>query len=211
MVTNTFPIAARRDAEETKARILAALGTILLRDGLGAVGINLLARAAGCDKVLIYRYFGDLDGVYAAYAEASDFWYSNATMTAGIDPTLLSLADALKLCLRRHASEIRARPVTLAVLAAEPSLRTPLVVALETVRERRANELTVWLGARYSMPIGLDLPAIALLIAAAVNYLAARARSITVMSGVPIKTDQDWDRLLHAIDRIVDGVLANAG
>ena len=64
-----------------RARILEALGALILSDGLEGVGVNALARAAGCDKVLIYRYFGDLDGVYAAFAVSRDFWWSVEELT----------------------------------------------------------------------------------------------------------------------------------
>jgi AcrR family transcriptional regulator len=208
MVTYSTPIAARRDPEETKSRILDALGRIVVRDGLAAVGINPLAREAGADKVLIYRYFGDLDGVYGAFAERTDFWWSCADLTEGLNPARQSLAAAVKTCLRRHADEIRRRPLTLAVLAAEPAQRTPLVVALEEVRERRSLELVAWLGARYAPPAGVDVEAVALLLSASINYLAARSRSIRLMSGVPIKTDRDWERILAAMDALVDGVFA---
>ena len=49
-----------RDREATKARILGAVGVVLARDGFGAVGVNAIAKEAGVDKVLIYRYFGGL-------------------------------------------------------------------------------------------------------------------------------------------------------
>ena len=73
-----------------RARILAAVGALILRDGLAGVGINALAREAGCDKVLIYRYFGDLDGVYAAYAAQGDFWWTIEDLTEGIDSSRTS-------------------------------------------------------------------------------------------------------------------------
>ena len=107
--------------------------------------------------------------------------------------------------LRRHAAEIRKRPVTLAVLAAEPANRTALVIALEDIREKRALEIAQWLAAQYRIPRGLDIEAIAALLAAALNYLAARSRKIRVFSGVKIKSDADWERLLKAVDRLVDG------
>jgi AcrR family transcriptional regulator len=209
-VTKSRSIAARRDSGETKTRILDALGRVIARDGLATVGINALAREAQADKVLIYRYFGDLDGVYRAYAERSDFWYSNSEMLDGIEPSRVTLPQATKLCLRRHASEIRKRPVTLAVLAAEAAQRTPLVIALEAVRERRATELMAWLTAHYELPQGFDLEAIAMLLGAAINYLAARSRTIGVMSGVGMKTDKDWDRILTAADQIVDRIFQGA-
>ena len=201
-------MAARRDSERTQERILDALARIIVRNGLAAVGVNSLSREAGCDKVLIYRYFGDLDGVYRAYAERGDIWHTTAEILAGIDPTRTSLSDALKLCLRHHAIEIRKRPLTLAVLGAELSQRTQLVVALEAVRERRANAITVWLAEHYEAPPGVDIQTIGLLLSAAINYLAVRARTIRVMSGVPIKTHEDWERLLAAADQIIDGVFS---
>ena len=97
--------------------------------------------------------------------------------------------------------------MTLAVLAAELSERTPLVVALEATRERRSIELMAWIGARYALPAGVDLAAIAMLLGVAVNYLAVRARSIRVMSGVKIKSDADWERLFAAIDQLINGVM----
>ena len=51
-------------------------------------------------------------------------------------------------------------------------------------------------------------PAIGLLLSAAVNYLAIRARHIRVMSGVPIKTQGDWERLLSSADLVIDAALS---
>jgi AcrR family transcriptional regulator len=199
-----------RDSDAMRARILAAVGALILRDGLAGVGINALARQAGCDKVLIYRYFGDLEGVYAAYAAKSDFWWTLDDLTEGIDPARTPLAEALKTMLRRHAKALRSRPITLAVLAAELTNRTALVVALETLRERRALQASAWIGERYQLPPGVDFEALSMLLGVAINYLAVRARTIAVMSGVRIASDADWKRVFAAIDAIVDA-LAPAG
>jgi len=208
MVTYTARKSVPRDADETRARIVSAVGRIILRDGLSAMGVNALAREAGFDKVLIYRYFGDLDGVYRAFAAQSDFWWTLDEMRSGIDPKRFSLGDTVKLLLRRHAAALRARPVTLAVLAAELVDRTPLVIALEAVRERRALELNAWIASHYKLPLAVDIGVISLLLSVAINYLATRARKIRVMSGVPIKSDADWERLLSGVDAIVDAVFA---
>lgn len=209
MVTNAARKPKPRDREKTERAILDAVGRIILRDGLGAVGINAVAREAGADKVLIYRYFGDLDGLYRAYAEAGDFWWSVEDMleAAGDAPTL---GAALKAGLRRHAAEMRKRPVTLAVIAAEPANRTALVVALEEVRERRSLELMKAVADRYGAPEGADLAALTALLAAAIDYLLARARTIRVYGGVEIKTEQNWERLFATIDAMIDGALAPA-
>ena len=39
-----------------------------VRDGLAAVGINALAPRPDATRMVTYRYFDDLEGVYAAFA-----------------------------------------------------------------------------------------------------------------------------------------------
>src|SRR5271166_4033652 len=206
MVTNGASRGAVRDPDAMRVRILDAIGRMIVRDGLASIGVNALAREVGCDKVLIYRYFGNLEGVYSAYAVKSDFWWTIDELTRGIAPSRTPMAEAMKILLHRHANALRKRPVTLAVLAAELADRTPLVVALETVRERRALELSTWIGEHYRLPPHLDVEAVGMLLGVAINYLAVRARTIRVMSGVKIRTDRDWRRIFAAIDSIIDGL-----
>ena len=168
------PIASRRDPEETKTRILDALARIILARGLSAVGINALAREAGCDKVLIYRYFGDLDRLYAAFATSREFWWTVEEMVEGLGPKTAP-AEAMKLLLRRYTEALRVRPVTLAVLAEEAANRTPLVIALETIREERGLALNAWIGKNLKLPRGIDFPAISLVFSTA-TFSAMRAR-----------------------------------
>ena len=55
------PIPRNRDA--TNLRILDAAFVVLSDDGFARFGVNCVARAAGCDKKLIYRYFDGIDGL----------------------------------------------------------------------------------------------------------------------------------------------------
>lgn len=196
-----------RDRAQTEKDILDAVSRLIQRDGLSGVGINALAREAGADKVLIYRYFGDLDGLYRAYAEQSDFWWTVDDMRAGMEGAM-SLADALKAGLRCHAAEMRRRPVTLAVIAAEPASRTALTIALEEVRERRTLALMEQLATRYEIQESTDIFALAALLGAGIDYLLARARTIRVFGGVNIKTEKDWERIFTVMDAMIDGAFA---
>ncbi|WP_293550988.1 TetR/AcrR family transcriptional regulator [Parvibaculum sp.] len=211
MVTNRKTAAITLPARDRAGReraVLDAIGRIILRDGLSGVGVNALAREAGVDKVLIYRYFGDLDGVYAAFAERGDFWWTVDEILGDPrpDPKAMTHAELLKCVLRRHGEGIRKRPVTLAVIAAEPANRTALVVALEEVRERRSLELAAWISERYPAPEGVDVTAIGMIAGAAIDYLAGRARNIRVYGGIEIKTDKNWERIYSAIDQMIDGM-----
>lgn len=58
-----------RDRSATSHKILAAARQLVLAQGMPGLGINAIAKTAGCDKVLIYRYFGGLEGVLKALAD----------------------------------------------------------------------------------------------------------------------------------------------
>ena len=66
---------SRRSRLQTEKRILDAVSTILLERGFQTIGINEVARQAGCDKVLIYRYFGGLEELLLAFAETTNLWW----------------------------------------------------------------------------------------------------------------------------------------
>jgi AcrR family transcriptional regulator len=91
--------------EETTERILEAGLALLAEEGFAALGVNTLARRAGADKQLIYRYFGGLDGVLAALgqrvaermAAALDQAVVPAATYAGVtEGLLLALLDHLR-------------------------------------------------------------------------------------------------------------------
>jgi TetR/AcrR family transcriptional regulator len=53
-----------RDAEVSKAALLAAGEEIFARDGFEGARVDEIARAAGYNKSLIFQYFGDKEGLY---------------------------------------------------------------------------------------------------------------------------------------------------
>ena len=58
-----------RNAEKTRLRILETASRLLAMEGYESLGVNRIAAEAEIGKPLIYRYFGDLDGLVAALAE----------------------------------------------------------------------------------------------------------------------------------------------
>ena len=63
-----------RNRQLTEKKILAAAHQLLADNGFESWGVNELARQAGLDKVLIYRYYGSLDGLLSAVIQSTDFW-----------------------------------------------------------------------------------------------------------------------------------------
>lgn len=205
-----------RDRETTKTRLLDAVEGLIAEEGFGALGINAIARRAGTDKVLIYRYFGGLAALLAAYAEEGTFWWHVDDMLAeplpGPDDE-----DGLSACLAaifaRHAAFLRAHPVTLEVIAWEIAQRNELTEALESVRESRGLEMMRRVAERFDIDERAFLrevgPMFALLGAAA-NHLAARGRRLRVFNGIDLHSDEGWRTLEGSAARMIAGVAEGA-
>lgn len=63
-----------RNKENTRQRLLDAVGEILRSEGYHALKVNQIAATAGLDKKLIYNYFGSKDNLVGEYINSKDFW-----------------------------------------------------------------------------------------------------------------------------------------
>jgi len=189
-----------RDRAGTEARILAAVGEVLARDGFGGIGINAIAKQAAVDKVLIYRYFGGLPELLRAWGASGRFWPRVADLL-GDDPAALlaqPAAERYARFLEHFVDELRRRPLTLAILAAEVSERNELTTILEAEREQWGAEAARVLGgpgfqsSRHAGPVTL-------LLVAGVQYLLLRSRHIRIFGGVDIQSDAGWDEIKQAL------------
>jgi AcrR family transcriptional regulator len=194
------PVQAR-DAQATRGRILEAVGRLLVREGFGSLGVNAVAREAGVDKVLIYRYFGGMDQLLEAWGNASDFW-PTVEEVLGPEPEA-ELASLVAGLLKRHLRALRARPHTLEVLAWETVTRHPLTAILDRIRETRSEQLMEALPAKLRES-RLDVSAFSALLGAGMQHLLLRSRTVEVFNGIPIGRPEGWDRLEQALDDICE-------
>lgn len=63
-----------KNRQATEQLLLEAVNRLVEQDGFEGLGINAVAAQAGVSKMLIYRYFGSLNGLIAAYIRQYDFW-----------------------------------------------------------------------------------------------------------------------------------------
>ncbi|WPJ95635.1 TetR/AcrR family transcriptional regulator [Coraliomargarita algicola] len=59
-----------RSRPKTEEKFQNAVLKLVADEGCSALGINAVAQLAGADKVLIYRYFGDFNGLLQLVAES---------------------------------------------------------------------------------------------------------------------------------------------
>ena len=200
-----------RDRETTRARLIEAVGTLLARKGFTGLGVNAVAREAGVDKVLIYRYFGGLPELIVAFGREGNFWPSIKELAGGdvVAFGQLPLAEQLSRLGKNFMTAIRTRPLTQEILAWEMIERNELTVELETIRE---NTMTNFFEMFFhSANKGLDIAAMGAIIGAGISYLVSRGRKIRFYNGIDLDSEAGWQRLEGAIDTMIQGTFAESG
>lgn len=196
-----------RDKQITSRRLISAVGSLLAKKGFRGMGVNAVAREAGVDKVLIYRYFGGLKGLIAAFGKEGDFWPS-ALELAGGDLQKFSqmpLDERLSVFASNFIDSLRKRPLTQAIMAWEIIEPNGLTEELERIREQSIIEFFQMFFMKDQVQI--DLQAIIMLIGAAISYLVIRSKNIDLFGGLDLGSEQGWERIEKAIETITHGVL----
>lgn len=186
-----------RDRARTEAAILAAAERQLAEGGFTAFGVNAIARAAGCDKQLIYRYFGGLDGL----AEAIGRRLAGRGHESS-PPLATSYLEFTEHVLLTYLETLRRDPLAQKIAAWELVERSPLVDRLAAARLAGLNEL---LSSQPTLqpPLGVDGPAINALLLGAIQQLVLAAGLRGEFAGIPLNEDRSWIRVRLALRSLV--------
>ena len=197
------PARTARDRGATEARIVAAVGEVLARDGFGGTGVNAIAKQAGVDKVLIYRYFGGLPELLKHWGTSGRFWPGVDELIGKRPAAFLALpvAERYARFMEHFIDGLRARPLTLEILAAEVAQRTELTVILESEREAWGEQAAKLLGGK-EFADRPELRGLTILLISGVQYLLVRSRKIRVFGGIDIQSDAGWAELKAAVRKM---------
>lgn len=193
-----------RDRAGTRQKILDALGALLARQGFQHVGVNAVAREAGVDKVLIYRYFGGLEGLFSAFAKEFRFFPGAEELAGekGGNPSPANTLELGKYFLLAVGRALRQSPMAREILRWELLERNALTDLLAAQREQRAMETL----SLFDSAEGIDLPALVAVLGAWQTYLALRAKTVRVYNGIDIRTEAGWARIEAAINLLLECV-----
>lgn len=198
-----------RDAARTREKLLEAVQGILEEEGFPGIGVNAVARRADVDKVLIYRYFGGLDGLLEAFAAGHAAWLSTEVLVPE-NVAEAEVPDVLIAILRGHLRELRRRPAVQEIMRWELNERNALTDALAREREARGLELLRSLRFEVEEWPGLDIAAVAGLVYAGLTHLVLRSRTTDHYVGLDLASEEGWDRLSAAVEALIRGVFERA-
>ncbi len=194
-----------RNKEDTKSRILQAVGTLLAESGFSSLGINAIAREAGVDKVLIYRYFTDLPTLLRAFGQEANF-LSSTSVPTDFDQ-LKSLPDMLSYALIYYQKELRDRPITQEIIRWDLLEDNELTKELIDVREKARVARTDFFYDKFDIPADQDVTALITLLGSGITYLILRSKDRPTYAGLDFSTEDGWQRLETIVSKIVHAVV----
>lgn len=193
-----------RDKEETKAKILAAVGKLLAESGFQQLGVNAIAREAGVDKVLIYRYFENLPSLLHTFAKEGDYWITTEALIANeATVDVESLANCMSHLLGVFLNDFKERPVTQEIMRWELLEGNELTGELANVRDNVALESLNFLKQKFKFPEDTDIPAISAVLIAGVIYLVLRNKVSKTFMGLDFSSPTTWQRVESAIESLI--------
>jgi AcrR family transcriptional regulator len=199
-----------RDRAATERSILEAAKQVLAEEGFQNFGVNAIARRAACDKQLIYRYFGGLEGLAQAIgAELADKLAQDLAPLSDAQPPD-RYGALMKELIFGLLDVLRSDAIMQQTIAWELAAPSPVLARLVEARSKR---LSAWMGQRRGAlvpPEGVDAAAINAALIAAVQHLVLSASASAGFAGLPITSEADWRRVRDALAALIDGAYGAA-
>jgi AcrR family transcriptional regulator len=197
-----------RDKEETKAKILAAVGKLLAESGFRQLGVNAIAREAGVDKVLIYRYFENLPTLLQTFGQEGNYWMTVEELV-GDESSIQaeSLDEWMDVLLVRFMRDLQQRTITQEILRWELLEGNELTQELAQVRDRFGIESLKFLDQKFAFPPDKDISAMSAILVAGIVYLVLRAKVHPTFLGIDFSSPTGWQRIETAISSLVQATV----
>jgi AcrR family transcriptional regulator len=187
----------KRNRAATTERIMNALEQVLAEQGIEGVSMILVAEKAAVSKVILYRYFGNLDGLLEAYLHTdrllphyTSAWLEQIRPTHAKDIPSTWSENTLQLF-----RKLRASPSARELLKA--SVKENNVLA-DTVSRTLDGELTNLVN-QLSFIKGSDHEAISAVMLGALSYLTIQAQLDRPVIGLDLRSEADWLRIEKAV------------
>jgi AcrR family transcriptional regulator len=191
-----------RDRGRTEAAILAAAEAQLAEAGFQSFGVNAVARRAGCDKQLIYRYYGGLDGLVTAVGANLGARYAQPLN----QPAAQSYGEMTERLLLAFLEQFRGDRLAQRIAAWEVAERSPLVDQLAAARAQALGRWMEEARGGLTAPPGIDAPALNALLIGGVQQLVLASATMGSFAGLPLSEDRNWIRARLALRALIRGV-----
>lgn len=196
-----------RNAEK---RLLIAVSQIIENEGFNKIGVNKIAKQAKCDKVLIYRYFGGLEGLLSTWTKENDFYtlayhaYSERVSKVESSEDIIELTQSILL---EQLNFLRTNKLMQELLAWELSGNSTFR-SIQDEREKNGFKLQEALEKKLGKESKVARMFITILIAS-INYIVLATRQYRLFNGIDFSNQETWELCKQAINEYIRVLFEN--
>ena len=193
-----------RDREATERRLLDTIGKMIAEDGFEKIGINAIATQSNVSKILIYRYFGSVEGLMAAYIKQYDFWLNFPLEY----PNREELPLFVKRMFQGQIEQLRNNPTLKRLYRWELSCNNDMIVKLREQREKVGVNLVKKVSELTGHPQN-EIAVMASLLTASITYLVMLEDFCPIYNGIPLNENSGWEQINEGIEVFINKVFQN--
>ena len=193
-----------RDREATEKRLLDTIGKMIAEDGFEKIGINAIATQSNVSKILIYRYFGSVEGLMAAYIKQYDFWLNFPLEY----PNREELPLFVKRMFKGQIEQLRNNPTLKRLYRWELSCNNDMIVKLREQREKVGVNLVKKVSELTGHPQN-EIAVMASLLTASITYLVMLEDFCPIYNGIPLNENSGWEQINEGIELFINKVFQN--
>lgn len=196
-----------KDRALTERKLIAAVGSILKKDGFRGLGLNRIAKTAGVNKNLIYRYFVDVDTLVETYIRKKDFWLAENqefqevfNPKASKEQIIARISDLLQEQLNYLYNSEEMQQIILSEISEE----SKTLKRLSVVRESMA-ELFFSLTAKYFENSEINYRAVTAIMSSGIYYMVLQSKKNDAINcGINMRTEQGRETILKTIRQMIE-------
>lgn len=193
-----------RDKEKTKGKMLAAVGKIIQEHGYTGLKISKIAKIAGCDKKLIYDYYGSADKLIAEYVKGQDYW-NKISAPEKIINDKAAVETFTKDIMRQQFELLKQNKELQKIILWELSEDHYILKLLADSREANGEALFQNLTDRIFERSNVNFRAISALLISGIYYLNIHTEiNGSNFCGINLKTEEGREEIRVAIDKIIE-------
>jgi len=194
-----------KDKEQTKRKLLKAVGELIKVNGITGIKISQIAKKADVDRKLIYRYFGGVNDLIEAYVIENDYWMTFSgkvkemiDQNKGFNSQFL-ITDLLQSQFNVFFSEQEMQNL----IILEISRKSPLMQSIHNVREDIGRQFLELTDSHFNNS-EVNFRAISALLVGGIYYSILHTRfNGGMICDIDINSVEDRNEIIKAIQQIV--------
>ena len=194
-----------KDKELTKRKLIDAVGTVIRTNGFEAIRVSKVAREAGVDRKLVYRYFGNINNLTEAYISENDYWMLFADQLKRLSRDVNEkdsrafMTKIMKELFRFFIEEPEMQRIILMELSGAAPVRS-----IPNLRETISEELLGRTDDHFKSS-AVNFRAVSALLVGGIYYIVLHTRKNGHhFADLNLKTDEGMKALMSTVEQIID-------